>query len=94
MKNYGDRGECYPPKQKAEVGNTLPDLHNSSYHTKAEFNNGFFIYSKYFQSSKNTKCMWVLTSTFLQNGGQFLRFCWILDVSLLKISFENQVISL
>ena len=27
-----------------------PDLHNSSYHTKAEFNNCFIIYSKYFQS--------------------------------------------
>ena len=48
MKNYSDRGGCYPRKPKAEADNTLWDLHNSSYHTKAEFNN-----SKYFQSSKN-----------------------------------------
>ena len=32
--------------------NTLRDLHNSSYHTKAEFNNCFIIRSKYFQSSE------------------------------------------
>ena len=50
MKNYADRGGCYPPKPKAEADNTLLDLHNSSYHTKAEFNNYFIIHSKYFQS--------------------------------------------
>ena len=53
MKNYADRGGCYPPKPKAEADNTLRDLHNSSYHTKAKFNNCFIIHSKYFQSSKN-----------------------------------------
>ena len=53
MKNYADRGGCYPPRPKAEVDNTLRALHNSSYHTKAEFNNCFIIHSKYFQSSKN-----------------------------------------
>ena len=37
MKNYGDRGGCE---------NTLRDLHNSSYDTKAEFNNCFIINSK------------------------------------------------
>ena len=37
----------------ASADNTLRDLHNSSYHTKAEFNNCFIIHSKYFQSSKN-----------------------------------------
>ena len=31
MKNYGDLGGCYP----ASTDNTLPDLHNSSYDTKA-----------------------------------------------------------
>ena len=31
MKNYADRGGCYPPKPKAEADNTLRDLHNSSY---------------------------------------------------------------
>ncbi len=55
MKNYADRGECYPPKPKAEADNTIRDLHNSSYHTKAKFNNCFIIHSKYFQSSKCTK---------------------------------------
>ena len=53
MKNSADRGGCYPPKPKAEADNTLRDLHNSSHHTKAEFNNCFIIHSKYFQSSKN-----------------------------------------
>ena len=53
MKNYADRGGCYPPKPKAKADNTLRDLHDSSYHTKAEFNNCFIIHSKYFQSSKN-----------------------------------------
>ena len=43
MKNYGDRGGCYP---SAEADNTLRDLHNSSYDTKAEFNNCFIIDSK------------------------------------------------
>ena len=53
MKNYADRGECYPPQPSASADNTLRDLHNSSYHTKAEFNNCFVIHSKYFQNSKN-----------------------------------------
>ena len=53
MKYYADRRGSYPPKPKAEADNTLRDLHNSSYHTKAEFNNCFIIHSKYFQSSKN-----------------------------------------
>ena len=30
---------CYPPRLKAEVNNILRDLHNSSHHTKVEFNN-------------------------------------------------------
>ena len=50
MKNCADLGGCYPPKPKASADNTLLHLHNSSYHTKAEFNNCFIIYSKYFQS--------------------------------------------
>ena len=47
MKNYAGRGGCYPPKLKAEVDNTLRDLHNSSFRTKAEFNHCFIIHSKY-----------------------------------------------
>jgi len=39
MKNSAGRGECYPPRPKAEVDNTLQHLQNSSYPMKAEFNN-------------------------------------------------------
>ena len=55
MENYADREGCYLPKPKAEAYNALRDLHNSSYHTKAEFNNCFIICSKYFQSFKRDK---------------------------------------
>jgi len=48
MKNSAGRGECYLPRPKAEVDNTLRDLQNSSYPKKAEFNNCFIIHSKYF----------------------------------------------
>ena len=48
MKNSADQGGCYPQRPKAEVDNTLRDLQNSSYSTKAEFNNCFIIHSKYF----------------------------------------------
>ena len=41
MKNSADQGGCYPQRPKAEVDNTLRDLQNSSYPTKAEFNNCF-----------------------------------------------------
>ena len=46
MKNYGDLGGCYLPRPTASTDNTLPDLHNSSYDTKAEFNNCFVTHSK------------------------------------------------
>ena len=42
------QGGCYPPRPSASVDITLLDLHNSSYPTKAEFNNCFIINSKYF----------------------------------------------
>ena len=48
MKNSADLGGCYPQRPKAKVDNTLQDLQNSSYPTKAEFNNCFIIHSKYF----------------------------------------------
>ena len=47
MKNSADQGGCYPQSPKAEVDNTLRYLQNSSYPTKAEFNNCFIIHSKY-----------------------------------------------
>ena len=59
MKKYADRGGCYPPKQKAEAANNLRDLHNSSYHTKAEFNNCFIIYSNIFKNFKKAKIYFV-----------------------------------
>ena len=37
MKNSADQGGCYPQRPKAEVDNTLRDLQNSSYPTKAEY---------------------------------------------------------
>ena len=45
-----DQGGCYLQRPKAEVGNTLRALQNSSYPTKAEFNNNFcfIIHQKYF----------------------------------------------
>ena len=46
MKNSADRGGCYPPWPKVKVDNTLRDLQNSSYPTKAVFNNRFIIHSK------------------------------------------------
>ena len=49
MKNSADQGGCYPPRPKAEVDNTLRDLQNSSYPTKAEFNNCFIIHSLEFR---------------------------------------------
>ena len=48
MKNSAEQGGCYPQRPKAEVDNTLRDRQNSSYPTKAEFNNCFIIHSKYF----------------------------------------------
>ena len=36
MKNSADQGGCYPARSKAEVDNSLRDLQNSSYATKAE----------------------------------------------------------
>ena len=39
MKNSADQGGCYLQRPKAEVDNTLRDPQNSSYPTKAEFNN-------------------------------------------------------
>ena len=55
MKNSAGRGGCCPPRPEAEVDNILRDLQNSSYPTKAEFNNCFIIYSKYFQTFKQRK---------------------------------------
>ena len=47
MKNSADQGGRFQQRPKAEVDNTLRDLQNSSYPTKAEFNNCFVIHSEY-----------------------------------------------
>ena len=39
MKNSADQGGCYPRRPKAKVDNTFRDLQNSSYPSKASFNN-------------------------------------------------------
>ena len=46
MKNSADQGERYPQKPTAKVKNTLRDLQNSSYPTKAEFNNCFITFPR------------------------------------------------
>ena len=45
MKNSAGRGGCYQPRPKTEGDKTLGDLQNSSYPTKAQFNNCFIIQS-------------------------------------------------
>ena len=45
MNNEADRGGRYLKRLKAEVHNTLQNLLNSSYPTKAEFINYFIIHS-------------------------------------------------
>ena len=51
MKNSAGLGGCHPRRPKAEVDNIIRDLQNSSYSTKAEFNNCFIIQLKYFLRS-------------------------------------------
>ena len=36
MKNYADRGGCYPPRVKAKVDNVLRDLNSFLHRTTAE----------------------------------------------------------
>ena len=56
MKISADQGGCNPQRPKTEVDNTRRDLQNSSYPTKAEFNNCFIIHSKYFPVLKGMEC--------------------------------------
>ena len=52
MNNSADLRGWYPPRPSASVDNTLLDLQNSSYPTKAEFNNCFIIHLEYFHVLK------------------------------------------
>ena len=47
--NYTDLGKWHLLRPKAEADNSIQEVHNSSYYTKAEFNIVFFVHSKYFQ---------------------------------------------
>ena len=52
--------------RRAEVDNTPQDMQNSSYPTKAEFNNCFIIPSKYFQLfCSHYQNNWTSSSSFL-----------------------------
>ena len=75
MKNSADQGGCYLPRPKAEVDNTLRDLQNSSYPTKAEFNNCFIIHSKYFPVLNEFR-HFALCFSAHQNHNLVPRFFW------------------
>ena len=81
MKNYADQGGCY------SADNTLLDLHNSSYHTKAEFNNCFIIHSKYFQSSKNIQNVFLIG--FCRVHGKIARYLKTMNKKQQKNDQQN-----
>ena len=62
MKNSADQRGCYPPRLKAKVDNTVRNLQNFSYPTKAEFNNCSIICSKYFQTVKGENELFVFSA--------------------------------
>ena len=70
MKNSAGRGGCYPPRPKAKVDNTLRDLQNSSYPTKAEFNNCIINHSKYLQTLKGETELYLSKFRTLQHNRQ------------------------
>ena len=86
MKNYADRGGCYPPQPSASADNTLLDP-RSSHHTKAEFNNCFIIHSKYFQSSKNIQ--FFLIAGFCRVHGKIARYLKTMNKKQEKNDQEN-----
>ena len=59
MKNSADQGRCYPQRPKAKMDNTLWDLQNSWYPTKAEFNNNIalLLLSPHFPRVLNAKLL-------------------------------------
>ena len=75
MKNSADQGGCYPQRPKAEVDNTLRDLQNSSYPTKAELNNCFTIHSKCFLLLKEVS---PLRSIWSRDAGQLDYRCQLI----------------
>ena len=88
MKNSADQGGCYPQKPKAEVDNTLRDLQNSSYPTKAEFNNCLLfiqiIYSFLKEFRRSALCFPLTKyNTTLSPGSRGQRFNNLQQVALL-----------
>ena len=71
MKNFPDLGGCYPPRSSASADNTLLDLQNSSYPTKAEFNNCIVIHSKYFSILTEEFCPFALCFSAHKNNTSF-----------------------
>ena len=82
MKNSADQGGCYPQRPKAEVDNTLRDLQNSSYPTKAGFNNCFkvntrvqFVHTRFqaFSDLVALVCVKIIVLLFIRNISPFLK---------------------
>ena len=64
MKNSAEQEGCYPQRPKADVDNTLRDLQNSSYPTKAKFNNCFIIHLKYFPEFRHFSLCFLMSLMF------------------------------
>ena len=85
----------YRPRQKAEIDNSLRDLHNSLHHTKAKFNHFFRNISKF-------SACYPLVDFPIQNFGLFLdtvsgyqqmfcrRYCFVIFFSLPPLSFNQK----
>ena len=74
MKNSADRGGCYPPRSKTKVDNNLRDLQNSSYPTKAEFNNCFII--KFSTSDNAFLAFWLAHSISIISSYTLVDLIW------------------
>ena len=76
---------------EASVDNTLRDLQNSSYPTKAEFNNYFIIHSKYFLLLKGVSPLRsFLYNTTLSPGFLSQRFNNLQRAALLTLFWRHQ----
>ena len=83
MKNYADRGGCYPPQPSASADNTLLDLHNSSYHTRPHP-----IIAKYFAIS--VQLFYLFIYLFILFVCTYLCIC---SVILIKVCNVNNLVS-
>ena len=69
----------------ASADNTLLDLHNSSFHAKdmTLFYYPFKIFPELLKHKMHLTGFSLCRRIFATGSGQFLRCCWILDISLL-----------